>query len=145
MILQSGLSLIQRSSDKIIHISDKPITSTNIKGTTYRLPLHVHKHQVYLLEQHSIWFKIWSAIIRINTEGKSMIMKLGPGCLYCNCWNWAQVAYIATVGIGPRLLILQLLELGPGCLYCNCWNWTQVAYTATVGIGPRLLILQLLE
>jgi len=24
---------------------------------------------------------MWSAIIRINTEGKSLIMKLGPGCL----------------------------------------------------------------
>mgnify|MGYP006890258795 CR=1 FL=1 len=24
-------------------------------------------------------FKIWSAIIMINTEGKSLIMKLGPG------------------------------------------------------------------
>jgi len=31
-----------------------------------------------LLEQHSESFKIWSAIIRINTEGKSLI------------YNWAQ-------------------------------------------------------
>ena len=38
----------------------------------------MHKHQLYLLEQRSESFKIWSAIIRINTEGKSMIMKLGP-------------------------------------------------------------------
>ena len=30
------------------------------------------------LEQHSESFKFWSAIIRINTEGKSLIMKLGP-------------------------------------------------------------------
>ena len=37
------------------------------------------KHQLYLLEQHSESLKIWSAIIRINTEGKSLIMKLGPG------------------------------------------------------------------
>ena len=45
----------------------------------YSLPMHLHKHQLYLLEQHSESFKIWSAIIRINTEGKSLIMKLGPG------------------------------------------------------------------
>jgi len=38
--------------------------------------MHVHKHQLYLLEQHSESFKIWPAIVRINTEGKSLIMKL---------------------------------------------------------------------
>jgi len=32
-----------------------------------------------LLKQHSESFKRWSAVIRINTEGKSLIMKLGPG------------------------------------------------------------------
>jgi len=31
-----------------------------------------------LLEQHSESYKSWSAIIRINTEGKLLIMKLGP-------------------------------------------------------------------
>jgi len=35
---------------------------------------------LYLLEQHSESFKIWSAIIRITTEGKSLIMKLVPRC-----------------------------------------------------------------
>jgi len=25
--------------------------------------MHKHKHQLYLLEQHSDWFEIWSAII----------------------------------------------------------------------------------
>jgi len=34
-----------------------------------------------LLEQHSESFIIWSAIIRINTEGKSLSLKLGPGDL----------------------------------------------------------------
>ena len=43
--------------------------------------MNLHKHQLYLLEQHSESFKIWSAIIRINTEVKSSIMKLGPGTL----------------------------------------------------------------
>jgi len=42
--------------------------------------MYIHKHQLYLLKQHSESFKIWSAIIRINTEGKSLIMKLGRDC-----------------------------------------------------------------
>ena len=40
--------------------------------------MNLHKYQLYLLEQHSESFQIWSAIIRINTEGKSVITKLGP-------------------------------------------------------------------
>ena len=43
--------------------------------------MNLHKHQLYLLEQQNESFKIWSAIIRINTEGKSVIMKLGQGHL----------------------------------------------------------------
>ena len=43
--------------------------------------MNLPKHQLYLLEQHTEAFKIWSAIIRINTESKSLIMKLGPGQL----------------------------------------------------------------
>ena len=46
--------------------------------------MNLHKHQLYLLEQHSESFKIWSAIIRINTEGKSLtFMKLGPDITMC--------------------------------------------------------------
>ena len=41
--------------------------------------MNLHEHQLYLLEQHSESFKIWLAIIRINIEGRSLIMKLGPG------------------------------------------------------------------
>ena len=41
--------------------------------------MNLHKHQLYLLEQHSESFKCWSAINRITNEGKSLIMKLGPG------------------------------------------------------------------
>ena len=40
--------------------------------------MNLHKHQLYLLKQHSESFKIWSAIIRIDNEGKSLIVKLGP-------------------------------------------------------------------
>jgi len=36
--------------------------------------MNLHKHQLYLLEQHSESFRSWSAIIRINTWGKSSIM-----------------------------------------------------------------------
>jgi len=46
--------------------------------------MNLHKHQLYLLEQHSESFKSWSAIIRINTEGKSLIMKLAPASLILN-------------------------------------------------------------
>ena len=42
------------------------------------LIMNLHKHQLYLLKQHRKSFKLLSAIIRINTEGKSLIMKLGP-------------------------------------------------------------------
>jgi len=41
--------------------------------------MNLHKNQLYLLEQHSESFKSWSTIIRINTEGKYLVMKLGPG------------------------------------------------------------------
>ena len=44
--------------------------------------MNLHRHKSYLLEQHSESFKIWSANIRINTEGKSLIMKLGPVLRY---------------------------------------------------------------
>ena len=40
--------------------------------------MDAHNNQLYLLEQHSESFEIWSTIKRINTEGKSLIMKLGP-------------------------------------------------------------------
>ena len=65
-------------SDKSIQISDKRIR--NVKNRIFRLPMHLHKHQVYSLEQHS-QSEIWSAIIRINSEGKSLIMIIGPGKL----------------------------------------------------------------
>jgi len=34
--------------------------------------VHVDKHQLYLSKQHRKSFNIWSAIIRINTDGKSL-------------------------------------------------------------------------
>jgi len=41
--------------------------------------MHVHTHQLYLLEQHSESFEVWSAIIRINNKGKSLILKFDTG------------------------------------------------------------------
>ena len=40
--------------------------------------MNLHTYQLYLLEQRSETFKSLSAIIMIHTEGKSLIMKLGP-------------------------------------------------------------------
>jgi len=42
--------------------------------------MNLHKHQLYLLEPHSESFKSLSAIIRIKTEGKSLI-KLFEICI----------------------------------------------------------------
>jgi len=44
--------------------------------------MNLYKHRLYLLEQHCVSFKIWSESIRINIEGKSLIMKLDPGISY---------------------------------------------------------------
>ena len=76
----SGLSLIQTISSRIIHISDKFIRK--VKSRTFRLHMNLYKHRLYLLEQHGVSFKIWSESIRINTEGKSLILKLDPGISY---------------------------------------------------------------
>jgi len=40
--------------------------------------MNVHKQKLFLFKQHSESFAIWLASLRINTEGKSLIMKLGP-------------------------------------------------------------------
>jgi len=68
-----------------MRISDKFIRDVN--NRIYSLPMNLDKHQLYLLEQHSESFKIWSGIIRINTEGKSSIMKLGPGSILLAAQN----------------------------------------------------------
>ena len=47
----------------------------NVLSRMYSLPMNLHKHKLYLQEQHSKSFKSWSAIIRINTDVKSFIMK----------------------------------------------------------------------
>ena len=44
--------------------------------------MNLHKHQLYFEEQHCESFKIRSTSIRINTEGKSLIMKSGPDLSY---------------------------------------------------------------
>ena len=54
----------------------------NFKSRINSLPLNHHKPQLYLLEQYSESFGIWSAIIRINREGKSLIMKSSPDLVF---------------------------------------------------------------
>jgi len=41
--------------------------------------MNLHKHQLYLFEQHSESFKIWLASIKINTEVNPWL------------WKWALV------------------------------------------------------
>ena len=42
-------------SGKFVHISEKIIR--NVKSRIYTLPINLHKHQLYLLEQHSESFE----------------------------------------------------------------------------------------
>jgi len=42
------------------------------------LPMNLHKHQLNVQEQYSEWFKIWLAIIRINTGGKILDHEIQP-------------------------------------------------------------------
>ena len=53
--------------------------------------MNLHKHQLYLLEQHSESYEISAAIIRINTEGKYLIMKVGPGLLTLFKYKWSSI------------------------------------------------------
>ena len=55
IMIKSCLGLIQTSSGKNTHISDKFMS--NVKSRINILPMNVHKHQLYLLEQHSQSFK----------------------------------------------------------------------------------------
>jgi len=43
--------------------------------------MNLHQHQLYLFDHQSESIDIWSAIIRISTEGESLIMKVGPASI----------------------------------------------------------------
>jgi len=51
--------------------------------------MNVHKQKLFLLKQHSESFEMWLASIRTNTEGKSLIIKVGSAvllfCVQLNC------------------------------------------------------------
>ena len=49
-----------------------------LKQNIQFINLYIHTHQLYLLKQHSESYNIWSAIMRINTEDKTLIVKFGP-------------------------------------------------------------------
>jgi len=53
--------------------------------------VNLHKHQMYLLKQHNEPYKLWSASIRINTEGKSLTMKLRPVYMERKVHTWTRV------------------------------------------------------
>ena len=79
--LQFHNTLLRHRFNPINFMQNYNISNNFIKivwSRIYSLPMNLHKHQLYLLEQHSESFKSRSAIIRINTEGKSLIIKLGP-------------------------------------------------------------------
>ena len=66
--------------------------------------MNLHKHQLYLLEQHSESYEIWSAIIRINTGGRSLIMKLGPVPLFWSKCNLTRQPTMMNVMVPDQLL-----------------------------------------
>ena len=76
-MLKIFISLFRDISGQKLQSSDN--FTRNVESRLYSLIMTLHKNQLYLLEKHSESFKIWSAIIRINTEGKSLIMKFRPG------------------------------------------------------------------
>jgi len=43
------------------------------------LSITLHKHELYLLEQHRKSFKFGWYLLGLTLRGKSLIMKLGPG------------------------------------------------------------------
>ena len=56
--------------------------------------MNLHKHQLYLLEQHSNSFNSWSAVIRIQSEGKHLIIKYSP---------LSYVRYVLPRGVNSRM------------------------------------------
>ena len=71
--------------------------------------MNLHKQQLYLLEQSSESFKIWSAIIRINSEGKSSIMKLGTEQRYKGCIHVTAIMTICGI-IWFKALTFEFLQ-----------------------------------
>jgi len=48
----------KKNSGNIIHISEKMIRNVKSRIHVYSLPVNLHKHQLYLLEQHRETLKI---------------------------------------------------------------------------------------
>ena len=80
--------------------------------------MNLHKHQLYLIEQHSETFNILSAIIRINTEGKSLNMRLGHGD------GASRVLLKITLAALTYVLVLaawNIHDFGLGHIECHYW------------------------
>ena len=58
-------------------------------------------HNLYLQEQHSELFKIWSGIIRVGNMGKSLLMKSSPGSYFKT--NVIDRVYLCVGGSGVNL------------------------------------------
>jgi len=56
----------------------------------YSLSMNLHKNQLYLLEQHWESFKIWSAIIRINTQRVKYILTVKSAITNWSFYNHRQ-------------------------------------------------------
>ena len=108
IIIWSGLSWIRNITCKSLNISIKFIR--NVKSRIYSLPINLHKHLLYLLEQHSGLYEIWSAIKWIHTEGKNPWL-----------WHWAQVHCIC-VAINYTSMVhnkVFIFFLWHWCEYCD--------------------------
>jgi len=97
--------------------------------------MNLHKHQLYLFEQHSESFNVWSAVIRINTEGKSLIMKLGPfltgnlksAILWLNNFFFSTYQVFYYTNYKSTAFIIQNIILKPPitlhCCSFQTWQW----------------------
>ena len=83
---------------------------------------------MYLLEQHSEPFKIWSAIIRINTEG------INPWL-----WNWAQDSNFTLHRTYTR--IWHIFKLSALFIRVNIWQTVTILGIAVVRrVGSHFLL-----
>jgi len=66
--------------------------------------MHVRKYQSYLSEKHSKLFESWSAIIKINTEGKYLIMKWCP--VYTDIYILIYKYYRSEVSLTKKMVLI---------------------------------------
>ena len=124
-----------------IHVSD----IKNVKSRTYSLPINLHIHQLCLIEEHSASFIIWSAIVVISTDSKSLKMQSIPDMFSLTgmdeghrsvthqCW------YLSHVNVGTCHTSM-LVPVIRQCWYMvtrQCWYMVtlQCWYMSHVNVG----------